>query len=106
MLNNPKDPLHKSPDAEKHLFTVLARAASGFTNDQVVGAAVNLLVNAIRQNNASRAAAMGASDKVHALMRQVIDAHYDAMGKRRNVFPFHQIIEVPHLDARKKIQTL
>lgn len=101
MLVNPKDPLHNNPEAERELFNALARACKGFSHDQVAGAAVNLLVNVLRQSNATREAAMAGTDRLHATMRQVIDAHYDALGRRRNVFPFHQVIEVPRLDMRK-----
>jgi hypothetical protein len=101
MLTNAKDPLKETPDAERQLFNVLAAASRGFTNEQVVGAAVNLLVNVLRQSNATRRGAFEATDRAHAAMRQVLDAHYDASGRRRNIFPFHQVIEVPFSDFRK-----
>lgn len=101
-LVNPKDPLHQQADAEKFLFSALAKVASGFTAEQVVGAALNLVVNAIRQANASEKGALDAADQAHAAMRKILIAHYDNAGKRRNIFPFHQMIEVPHLDLRKK----
>lgn len=100
MLMNPKDPLHNNPEAERVLFNALIQACNGFSHDQVAGAAVNVLINVLRQSNATREAAMSGADRLHATMRQVLDAHYDAMGRRRNVFPFHQVIEVPRLDLR------
>jgi hypothetical protein len=102
MLNNPKDPLHQQADAENALFSALAKVANGFTSEQVVGAALNLVVNAIRQANASDKGALDAADAAHAAMRKILVAHYDNAGKRRNIFPFHQVIEMPFLDLRKK----
>jgi hypothetical protein len=61
-----------------------------------------MLVNAIRQSQPTR---QGAADTLDQLVSRVklllLDQHYDAMGKRRNVFPFHQVIEVPRIDMRK-----
>ena len=99
---NPKDPLNNTPDAERALFSALAKVANGFTSDQVVGAALNLVVNAIRQANATDKGALDAADRAHAAMRKILVSHYDNTGKRRNVFPFHQVIEMPFLDFRKK----
>lgn len=101
-LTNPKDPLHQNPNAEKELFSALAKVANGFTAEQVVGAALNLVVNAIRQSQPSERGAMDAADAAHAAMRRILASHYDNAGKRRNVFPFHQVIEMPFFDLRKK----
>jgi acyl carrier protein phosphodiesterase len=94
-LRNTKDPLRKSgPEAEQELFRALGRACNDFPRDVVLGAAMNLIVNAIRQEHAGRNAACNAFDEVMARTKAVLlDKHYDEMGKRRNVFPFHQVIE-------------
>ncbi len=31
-----------------------------------------------------------------------IEYRYDAAGNRRNIFPFHQVIDMAHFDARDK----
>ncbi|HJT63082.1 MAG TPA: hypothetical protein VJ797_15540 [Burkholderiales bacterium] len=101
-LRNQKDPLHKSgPEAERELFRALSNVCNGFPNEAVVGAAVNMLVNAIRQSHSTRQGAADALDQLVAKVRiLLLDQHYDALGNRRNVFPFHQKIEVPHMDLR------
>jgi hypothetical protein len=101
-MMNKKDPLHRTPDAERVLFSLLVKTSNGFSNDQVIGAAVNLIINALRQQNATHKGAQDAVDRVHAILRTVLASHYDALGKRRNVFPFHQMLEVPHMDDRGK----
>jgi hypothetical protein len=102
MLNNPKDPLHSQSDAEKTLFEALAKVCNGFTQEQVAGAALNLIVNAIRQGYATDKGALDAADAAHAAMRKILVAHYDNAGRRRNIFPFHQIVEMPFVDLKKK----
>jgi len=102
MQHNPKDPLNKSPDAQRELFNRLTANANGFTAEQVAGAAANLIVNAIRQAHPSQKAAIVALDELSAHARNLLANHYDGMGRRRNIFPFHQVIEAPMLDVRPK----
>lgn len=96
-LRNQKDPLRKSgPEAEQELFRALGAAANGYPAEAVLGAAANVLVNAIRQAQPTREGAREKFDELAAKVRRLLlDQHYDATGKRRNVFPFHQVIEVP-----------
>lgn len=95
------DPLQNVADRQRQLFDNIVKVASGFSTEDVAGAALNLLVNALRQAHGSRHAAFEGLDRLHASSRELLASHYDAMGKRRNVFPFHQVIDVPHFDARK-----
>jgi hypothetical protein len=98
---NTKDPMIKaSPDAERELFILFAKTANGFAREQVVGAAINLIVNALRQTHAGQKAALDEFDMLTAKTRALLAEHYDNMGKRRNIFPFHQTIEMPMFDAR------
>lgn len=103
-LRNPKDPLHMTgPEAEKELFRRLGSVCNEFPRETVICAAMNLLINAIRQNEAGRNGAMAAFDEVSGRARHILlEKHYDSLGKRRNVFPFAQIIDIPHYDARRK----
>lgn len=102
MSTNPKDPLLKADDAQRELFTRLTAAANGFQHDHVIGAAANLLLNAIRQQHATQRVALDSFDQLMARFREVLAEHFDGFGRRRNVFPFHQRIEVPLFDARPK----
>lgn len=104
---NKNDPLHKptiAPQSARELFDNLSKVASGFSADDVATAAANLLVNAIRQNKATRDSASNAFDEIASRAKHVLlEQHYDLMGKRRNVFPFHQTIEVPLIKSKTKI---
>jgi hypothetical protein len=98
-----KDPmLLATPDQQKQLFDAFCSVANGFSAEQVLGAAANLLVNAIRQAHPTQRGALARLDELSAKTKALLAEHYDAMGKRRNVFPFHQVIEVPHMNLRSK----
>lgn len=103
---NRNDPLHKpttAPLPARELFDRFSAVANGFGTSDVATAAVNLLVNVIRQQHASRSAAEKSFDEMLGRAKNVLlEQHYDLTGKRRNVFPFHQIVEMQHFDARKK----
>jgi hypothetical protein len=102
-LRNPKDPIHKSgPEAEKELFRRMSKVADGFSREAAISAAFNLAMGAIRQGNSTWWSAESAYDETVGRAKQVLRNHYDQNGKRRNIFPFHQHIEMPHFDARDK----
>jgi hypothetical protein len=97
MQHNPNDPLHNVDAASRELFKLFGQVANQFPRDAVVGAAINTLVNAVRQSHASRDKALGRVDEIAAIMKRIIDNHYDPVTNgRRNVFPFHQIMEMTH----------
>jgi acyl carrier protein phosphodiesterase len=103
-LRNDNDPLRKSgPEAEKELFRALSQLAHGYPNEAVIGAAMNVLVNVIRQAEPKREGARAKFDEVTARVRELLlGQHYDAAGNRRNLFPFHQVIEVPLVQMKRK----
>ena len=100
--NNKTDPLRQGPTAEQELFKRFSELANGFPTETAVGAAANILLNGLRQDNASHKQAEVAFDELFGKLKSLLVAHYDGAGKRRSVFPFHQHIVVPHFDFRKK----
>lgn len=98
---NKMDPLGRTPDNQRRLFQEMCKVARGATTETVIGAAANLLANALRQSHAKRDDALSSLDALHSEMRQLVASNYDAAGKRRNVFPFDQTIEVPLLKMKK-----
>jgi len=103
---NPKDPLSKediAPSNGRELFTQLSQVAHGFSAADVQSAAVNLLVNVVRQNHDTRYAAERAFDEiVGGAKNLLLEKHYDMVGKRRNIFPFDQVIVPMRVEARSK----
>lgn len=99
---NSKDPLqHNGPNASRELFNRLSIEANGFPSDAVVLASANMLMNALRQAHATRAAADAAFDELFGQMKQTLLDHYDGTGARKNIFPCNQRIEVPFIKASK-----
>lgn len=95
-LRNPLDPLHDANEAAKELFRNISAVASGFPHEIVVEAALNVLLNAIRQTQPKRRGANQMFDEFTQRAKTVLlEKHYDASGERRNVFPFDQRIDVP-----------
>lgn len=102
-LRNPKDPLHKSgPDAGKELFRTLSPICHGFDGEAIMDAAFNLVINMIRQSKANWRDAEALFDERLARSKTALRDQYDANGKRRNVFPFHQHITVDHVSSKNK----
>lgn len=92
------DPLKaNSPRSAQVLFEQFSKAAHGFSTEDAVGAAANILLNALRQSCDSRQKAEAQFDALFGKLKQCLVDHYDGAGKRRSIFPFNQIIEVPHL---------
>lgn len=92
-LRNPKDPLHKAgPEPGRALFVHFTQLASGFPADAVLDAACNVVITAIRQQKPTWRTAEEAFDATLARAKTILRDHYDANGKRRNVFPFDQVI--------------
>jgi hypothetical protein len=88
------------PDQE--LFEAMAKLCRGRPLDHVLSAASNLLVNALRQEVMLRKEAEAIIDELFAKAKTLlIDQHYDPVtGKRRNVFPFTQTLEMPFHDGK------
>lgn len=94
-LRNPKDPLHNSgPQAGRELFRRMGQLASGFPNEAVIDASWNMLINAVRQRTATWQKAEPEFDQQFYQMKTLLRGHYDANGRRRNVFPFDQIVQM------------
>lgn len=95
---NPADPLLKrdfSSDNSRALFTSLSKCANGFNQEDVITAAVNLLINAVRQQSSNRTQAEAAMNELFGRTKAVLSQHYDWQGNRTNVFPFDQNIIIP-----------
>lgn len=95
------DPLKVGPNNTRELFNRFSKVATDFPRDVVVGAVSNVLLNALRQSHGRRDQAAAAFDELAARLKAVLMEHYNGMGERRNVFPFHQTLEMPHMVARR-----
>lgn len=89
---------------EEMLFRIFSHAATGKNADAVMGAAVNMIMNAIRQNYPLRKDAEAKITELFGRAKELLLAnHYDSVtGKRRSVFPHTQVVRMAyHIDDEK-----
>jgi hypothetical protein len=99
---NPKDPLLKAgPTYQRELFNRFAQNANGFSTEDVIGAASNIIINALRQAHSTRIAAESRYDEIFGKMKSLLLNHYDVLGRKRGVFPFDQVIEMDRFNDKE-----
>ena len=99
------DPLDGAPKGARELFGNLSKVCHGFNNDDIIVAALNIVINAVRQNRARRIDAAELYDGAVTRGRHVLlEEHYDAAGRRRGVYPFHQVITPEPVTNLSKIK--
>ncbi len=97
-----KDPIRQGPMADQDLFRKMSSACNGFDTQAAVAASGNVLLNALRQQHAKRPEAERAFDELFGRLKAILMEHYDGpSGRRRNVFPFNQTIDVPFFAGKK-----
>jgi hypothetical protein len=95
------DPLRSAQGQEKLLFDIFATAANGKNADAVMGAALNIILNAIRQNYPKRADAEAKINELFGRATQLLlaDSYDSVTGLRRTVTPITQVVRMPlHLE--------
>lgn len=103
-----KDPLQAAlegaPNA-RELFILLAQRCEGMPIDQVYMIAVNLLINAIRMTTPTRdGAEFVINDLFGRAKKLLLELHYDSVtGKRKTLFPYTQMVQVPFLPSETQI---
>lgn len=98
---NDKDPLlHSGPFSQRELLERFAFVADGFPTDIVISAAANILINGIRQAHPTRQGAESYFDSLFGQLKQLLVDHYDSLGRKRGIFPYDQILEAHHFNAR------
>ena len=104
LQHNAQDPLNSRTEQHRELYRQLCSVASGFPMDHVVDGAFNLLVNGLRQTYGQRGQAEVRVNEICGQMKEVLLSHYDSVtGKRRQIFPHDQRVEVPTFVDRDKI---
>src|SRR5215467_10263746 len=92
------DPLRSLEGQEKFLFDIITHHSNGKNLDAVMGACVNVLINAIRQTYPTRKEAEQKFDELFGRGKSLLLAnHYDSVtGRRRNVFPHTQVVRMAY----------
>jgi hypothetical protein len=91
------DPLIGLPDQERLLFDAFKQASAGKNVDAVYGAAINIIINAVRQMEPTRAEAEARWDMLFGRGKTLLlDRNYDSVtGRRKTIFPFTQSVRMP-----------
>lgn len=91
------DPLLRNiTEQQRLLHTEFQRLAANKNVDAVIGAAINILVNAIRQQEPFRAGAEARWTMFMGRGGTILLDHYDSVtGRRRTIFPFTQQVVMP-----------
>lgn len=92
-----KDPIQKSgPPGQLELFNRYSHMANGFPANDVINASMNMIINALRQACPTKDKAEIAFDELFGQAKQLLMNHYDSTGRKKGIFPYDQIINVPH----------
>jgi len=98
-----KDPmLLGTSDRGRELFQKISEAIDGFPSDDVINAAANLVINALRGVHPTRESAERSFDEIFGRTKQLLMDHYDSLGRKRGVFPYNQTIRVPFMNLSVK----
>jgi predicted ATPase len=100
------DPLLGLPEQERLLFNAFKQASAGKNVDAVLGAALNIVINTIRQIEPTRKEAEARYDALFGRAKTLlIDRHYDSVtGKRKTIFPFTQVVRAAYHHEDDEVQ--
>jgi hypothetical protein len=102
-MSDTKDPLLlATPTAQRELFKRMSRACDGFSTEDAIGAAANVMINAIRQAHPTRRKAEVRFDELFGRLKQILVDHYESGGRKKGVFPYPQVIQMERFDARNR----
>jgi hypothetical protein len=99
---HPKDPIANNPDKAIELMKAMGQVAHGFSSQEVINAAANIVINAMRQSHATGHEAERAWDEIVARSKGQLMACYDSNGRKKGIYPYHQTIVMPYVDLKKK----
>lgn len=91
----------------RSLFDAFGAASAGRPLDEVISAAMNVILNGIRQNTPRRTDAIARLSDLHGQAMSALLVHYDATtNRRRSVVAFDQVISANHVSFPSVIPAL
>lgn len=90
-------------DPARKIYEAFNLIALGKDNNAVLDAALNIMVNVMRQQEASRSLAEARWNLLFARGKTLLlEKHYDSVtGKRRNVLPSTQVVQMPFFGGER-----
>jgi microcystin degradation protein MlrC len=98
---HPSDPLASTPDKARELMQNMGQVAHGFSAQDVLNAATNIVINALRQGHSTSRSAEQAWDEMMAKAKGQLMDCYDSSGRKKGIYPYHQTIVMPFVDLKK-----
>jgi hypothetical protein len=86
------DPLLNNTDNARQLFQSFSQVSHGFSTLDVVNAALNVLVNAIRQSETTKQGASELWDELTTRSKTLLMDGYDSTGRKKGIYPFTQTL--------------
>lgn len=81
---------------------MVVQTCVGFAHDQVLDAAMNLIINILRQKNARRENCEREFDELFGRTKGILMNQYDSLGRKKGVYPFDQTIVVGHYNENDR----
>ena len=89
------------------LFEAMGACAAGHPQEEVLSAAMNIVLNALRQNVSRRDEVIYQANELFGRSMELLLEHYDPVSnRRRSVVPFDQVISPAHSAFRSNFPRL
>lgn len=86
------DPLLQNTDNARELFKSFSNISHGFNTLDVINAALNIVVNAVRQAQPTRKEAAETWDELTTRSKGLLMEGYDSTGRRKGIYPYTQTL--------------
>jgi hypothetical protein len=96
------DPLLQNTDNARQLFQSFSHVSHGFGTLDVVNAALNILVNAIRQAEPTKKGASDLWDELTSRSKGHLMDGYDSTGRKRGIYPYTQTLVANPVNFKMK----
>lgn len=96
-----------APDHGRVLFAKFEQAADGHSTDQIIFAAINVLVKALRETYGKRTEVENRIDDLFGRLKTSIFRFYDPVtNQRRSTIPFTQRVSLPLIIDKEKLHNV
>ncbi len=97
-----EDPILRNTDNARQLFDTFSQVSHGFSALDVVNASLNMLINAVRQAEATRKGASESWDQYVGRSKGLLMDGYDSTGRRKGIYPYTQTLTANFANFKMK----
>jgi hypothetical protein len=99
---NGKDPILNNAEPARQLFHSFSQISHGFSTIDVVNAALNILINAVRQAEATQKGASETWDEWTTRSKSLLMDGYDSTGRKKGIYPYTQTLSASFANFKMK----